>query len=239
MDNSKELEFYTPKFFKWEKIATSLQKSTLMKVKTEKQKYKPRFIGLYYNYLIFFEPGKTKKEPTDKNAEAKSVLPLEKVTDTSKMDLFKDKEGYSFNISAGEDSCSLCSENESVAIEWIQTIKNTIEKIKRSERRMSNDEALSKLNAIQLILPENLKVMNFVNPEEGEKYINDMKKYRDEYKKSGPYIHSLALYGEYQTGRVKGYHTWFTNPTKGCLAQLNTSEECVMRDWEEKIKKSA
>ncbi len=45
--------------------------------------------------------------------------------------------------------------------------------------------------------------------EEADKFLGDMKKYREEYKKWSPIIFSICIYAEYQTGKSEAETIYF------------------------------
>jgi len=65
-----------------------------------------------------------------------------------------------------------------------------------------------------------------------------LRKYREEFKKWIPFVNSLSCFAEFQSGRTKGYISWFLNKTKGVFEQLNNSEDSVLDNWKEQFTKA-
>jgi len=181
--------------------------------------------------VLWFKAGKGKDgSPQDKEAFPKGVVNLEQVNDANQISITTG-DPTTFKILSSGEIFAFQADTTDIASEWMKILKSTVEQLKQNGKRES-EEWNKKMKEVQNIFPENFRVPSSVLPEQGEKWYGDQKRFRDEFAKWSPFMFGLGCYAEYTTGRTKGYHTWFTNKSKGVLSLLNNGEEMVLSSWE-------
>jgi len=233
------LEFLPLPYFKWERLTLRLNKSGILKKRGAKGRkaWNPRFFALHFNYLVFFKPGKGKEGEPDQNAIAKDVIYLESIVDRFKIEEISDNSmpGFPFTVVTTRKTYYLSADSFESRQSWIKELQRQVEKIQIAARRVSEEETIKKLKEVQKYFPENMVIPRMVPVDQAEKWLADTRILREQYKKWEGFVHSLALFAEFQTGRLHGYVSWFTNKTKGPHQNITIAEEEVLKHWESDI----
>jgi len=233
---------FTPiKQFKWETLTGHIQKQGLLKYKSQvKKSWEKRWLVLHYNYVLIF---KTAKEPVKKD-EPKSLIELELVDSPRSIEVFREEKiggAFVIHASGGKDHYIMTDDVPTMQ-GWMTVLQQQVEKLKSAENRENTDRMLDRLNSVKRVFKENaLRTPKTVKAAEAEEWFNDIKMYKEEYKKWTAFVSSCALWSEVMTSNEDNarYVKWFSNKSTGVWEQLNSSENSVLINWNEAITKSS
>jgi cell division protein FtsB len=155
-----------------------------------------------------------------------------------------------FAVHAPDQSYYFQCDTFEQAQDWVKIIRSWFDSRQSLGFRQIESVTSEKLQQCQNIFNENGNFSHFfphkiafkppleVAPDEAERYIEDIRKHYEEYKKWLPFVNSLTLYAETQAGRLKGYSAWFLNKSKGVYELITQSQESVLKDWSNRICKA-